>query len=183
MNEVCDLDKYTRIVEIILREDLESLSRTFSEEERIELWNELRSTWKKYLIECSLKISKDVDKIIRGKFRFAQLLLAATFKFNNEGHENIVKMFRDEEYEILKDFEEYKIFDNLSIDDIVEFIRRRKGKVYELVKRYYEKQYNILDKSWGNLIGDLAYVFNLRYKNRRKKIEDAVVEYLSLIHI
>ena len=178
MSEICDPKKYTRVVEMVLREDLESLSRTFSEEERVELWNEIRSAWKKYLMECSPSIPKDMDKIIRGKFRFAQLLLAATFKFNNEGYENITRMFREEEYEILRDFEEYKIFDNLSVDDIVEFIRRREGKVYELVKKYYEKQYNMLDRSWGNLIGDLAYVFNIRYKDRRKKIEDAVIEYV-----
>lgn len=178
MSEICDPEKYTHMVEVVLREDLESLSRTFSEEERVELWNEIRSSWKRYLIECSPSIPKDMDKIIRGKFRFAQLLLAATFKFNNEGYENITRMFRDEEYGILRDFEEYKIFDNLSVDDIVEFIRRREGKVYELVKKYYEKQYNMLDRSWGSLIGDLAYVFNIRYKDRRKKIEDAVVEYV-----
>ena len=178
MSEMCDPEKYTRIVEVVLREDLESLSRTFSEEERVELWNELRSAWKKYLMECSPSIPRDMDRIIRGKFRFAQLLLAATFKFNNEGYENITKTFREEEYEILRDFEEYKIFDNLSIDDIVEFIRRREGKIYELVKKYYEKQYNMLDRSWASLIGDLAYVFNIRYKDRRKKIEDAVIEYV-----
>ena len=178
MSEMCDPDKYTRIVEVIFREDLESLSRTFSVEERVELWNELRSAWKKYLMECAPSVPRDIDRITRGKFRFAQLLLAATFKFNNEGYENITKMFREEEYEILRDFEEFKIFDNLSVDDIVEFIRRREGKVYELVKKYYEKQYNILDRSWASLIGDLAYVFNIRYKDRRKKIEDAVIEYV-----
>ena len=174
----CDPEQYTRPLEIVLREDLESLSRTFSLEERVELWNEIRGLWRKYLLECAPTLSRDIDRIVRGKFRFAQLLLAATFKFNGEDQEYITKMFSDEEYEILRDFEEYKIFDSLSIDDIVEFIRRREGKVYELVKKYYEKQYNMLDRSWGRLIGDLAYIFNLRYRNRRKKIEDAVVEYV-----
>ena len=175
----CNPDEYARIAEAILREDLESLMRTFSTEERVELWNELRKSWKKYIIECSPTIPKDVDKIYRGKFRFAQLLLAATFKFLGEGYDDIVKMFKDEEYEILRDFEEYKILDNLSVDDIVEFIRRREGKVYEIVRKYYEKQYNMLDRAWGHLIGDLAYMFNQRYKDRRKKIEEAVIKYVK----
>ncbi len=178
MHEVCNPDDYMDVVKVILREDLESLRRTFTVEERIELWNQLRSAWKKYLMECAPRVPKDIDRLVRGRFRFAQLLLAATFKFNNEGFEDITRMFRDEEYEILKDFEEFKIFDNLSIDDIVEFIRRREGKVYELVKKYYEKQYNMLDRSWGNLIGDLAHVFNERYRKRREKIESAVIEYV-----
>jgi coenzyme F420 hydrogenase subunit beta len=35
------------------------------------------------------------------------------------------------------DFEEFKVFDSLDIDTIVEFIKRREGKVYELVRKYY----------------------------------------------
>ncbi len=179
MSNRCDPDEYARIAEAILREDLESLMRTFSTDERVELWNELRKSWKRYIIECSPTLPRDIDKIYRGKFRFAQLLLAATFKFLGEGFDDIVKMFRDEEYEILRDFEEYKILDNLSVDDIVEFIRRREGKVYEIVRKYYEKQYNILDRAWGHLIGDLAYMFNQRYKRRREKIEEAVIQYVK----
>ncbi len=179
MSGSCNPDTYLGIAEVVLREDLESLSRTFSVEERVELWNELRSSFKKYLLECAPSLPRDIDRIIRGKFKFAQLLLAATFKFNNEGYEEITRMFRDEEYEILRDFEEYKIFDNLDVDDIVEFIRRREGKVYELVKKYYEKQYNMLDRSWASLIGDLAYMFNTRYRDRRRKIEQAVIEYVK----
>ncbi len=175
----CDPDTYARYAELILREDLESLMRTFSTEERIELWNKLKESWRKYLLECAPTLPEDIDKVYRGKFRFAQLLLAATFKFLGEGFEDITKMFSDEEYEILKDFEEFKVIDNLSIDDIVEFIRRREGKVYEVVKKYYEKQYNMLDRSWSHLIGDLAYVFNVRYRNRRRKIEEAVIAYVK----
>jgi len=178
MGEMCDPSKYLNTAEIVLREDLESLSRLYSEEERIELWNKLRSDFRKYLFECSVKVPRDIDKIAKGKFRLAQLLLAASFKVRGEKHPEIIGMFKDKEYSLLLDFEKYKIFDNLDIDDIIEFIRRRKGKVYEFVMEYYDKQYNMLEKTWADIVGDLAFMINLRYKHRREKIEKAVMEYV-----
>ncbi len=178
MDPVCDLDSVVKPAEIVVREDLESLRRMFSEEERIELWNRVRSAYKRYIMECSIEVSEEIDKLIRGKFRLAQLLLATTFKLNQEKHGEITGLFKDEEYGILMDFEEFKIFDRLSVDDIVEFIRRREGKVYELVMKYYRQQYNVLEKKWGPLMGDLLYGFNVKYRARRRKIEEAVVEYI-----
>jgi len=82
---------------------------------------------------------------------------------------------------LIMDFEEYKMFDRLTVDQIVEFINRREGKVYELVKEYYEKQYNVLDKSWGQLLGDMTAAVERRYRARREKIEQAVLEYIKRI--
>ncbi len=177
MSRSCNPDEYLVNAELVLREDLEGLMRTYSTEERVELWNKVREDWKRYLIECSPQLPRDVDRLCRGKFRFAQLMLAATFKFRGEGFSDVVNMFRDEEYEILRDFEEFKVLDRLSIEEIVEFIRRREGRVYEVIRKYYDRQYNMLDRSWGRLIGDLALIINSRYRERRRKIEEAVMEY------
>lgn len=62
----CDPQEYTGILEVVLREDLESLSRTFTREERIELWNKVRSSWRRYLMECSPYMPSDEDRFIRG---------------------------------------------------------------------------------------------------------------------
>lgn len=174
----CDPEEVVRPAEVVLQEDLESLRRTYSEEERVEFWNMVRSAYKDFILRCSTRLSPEVAKLIKGKYRLAMLLLAASFRLNGEGQESIISMFRDEEYEILQDFEEFKIFDSLDVDTIVEFIKRREGKVYELVRRYYEKQYNVLDKAWGRLMGDLAAAFENRYRARRRKIEEAVVRYV-----
>ncbi len=177
MSYKCDPEEYLVPVKTVLREDLESLARTYTEDERVELWNEIREMWRKYLRECSVQLPEDLDKLVRGKFRFAQLLLAASFRINNEEYPNITKMFKDEEYKLLERFEEMKILDHLSIDEIVEFIRRKEGKVYEIVMKYYQEQLYMFDTSWAPLIGDLAKIFNQRYRNRRRKIEEAVIEY------
>ncbi|MCD6301640.1 MAG: hypothetical protein J7L82_06180 [Staphylothermus sp.] len=176
--DVCDIDRILEPAEVVLQEDLESLRRTYSEEERIEFWNMIRSAYKNFILKCSTKLPRDIVKIIKGRYRLAMLLLAASFKLNGEDQESIIKMFKPEEYQLLLDFEEFKIFDNIDVDTIVEFIKRREGRVYELVKKYYERQYNALDEHWGPLMGDLIRAIEERYKARRKKIEEAVVRYV-----
>ena len=163
--------------ELVLQEDLESLRRFYSEEERVELWNVVRRGYKDFIVKCSTRMRRDDAALVKGKYKLAMLMLAASFRLNGEGQESIISMFREEEYSILLDFEEFKIFDHLDVDEIVEFIKRREGKVYELVKRYYDKQYGALDARWGPLIGDLVKAIEARYRARRRKIEEAVVEY------
>ncbi len=174
----CEAEEILKPAEVVLQEDLESLRRTYSEEERVELWNMVRKAYKDFILKCSTQLPPDLVKLIKGKYRLAMLLLAASFKLNGEGQEPIIAMFRDEEYQILRDFEEFKVFDALDVDTIVELIKRREGRVYELVRKYYERQYNMLDRSWGPLMGDLAAAFEARYRARRRKIEEAVVKYV-----
>ena len=174
----CRVEEVLKPAEIVLQEDLESLRRTYSEEERVEFWNMVRKAYKDFILKCSTELPQDLVKLVKGKYRLAMLLLAASFKLNGEGQDDIIGMFREEEYRILQDFEEFKVFDSLDIDAIVEFIKRREGRVYELVRRYYERQYNMLDRSWGPLMGDLAAAFEARYRARRRKIEEAVVRYV-----
>ena len=175
----CSFDKVLEPAEIVLQEDLESLRRTYSEEERVEFWNLVRSGYKRFMLRCSTRMPRDMARLVRARYRLAQLLLAASFKLNGEGQDSIVSMFRPEEYQLLLDFEEFKIFDHIDVDTIVEFIKRREGKVYELVKKYYEKQYNTLEQRWGPLIGDLVKAIEDRYRARRRKIEAAVIEYVK----
>ncbi len=174
----CEAEEILKPAEVVLQEDLESLRRTYSEEERVELWNMVRKVYKDFILKCSTQLPPDLVKLIKGKYRLAMLLLAASFKLNGEGQEPIIAMFRDEEYQILRDFEEFKVFDALDVDTIVELIKRREGRIYELVRKYYERQYNMLDRSWGPLMGDLAAAFEARYRARRRKIEEAVVKYV-----
>jgi archaellum component FlaC len=174
----CDIESLMSPVRLVLGFDLETLARDFTEEERLHFYNQVSSSYKKYLLNCSSKFSRETDRAMRGEFTLARLLLAASFKVNGEDHPDITGRFREDEYRILFDFEDMKIIDYLSVEDIVEFIERREGKVYEVVKNYYDRQYYMLDTKWGKLMGPLAGAFNSRYKERRRKIENAVVEYL-----
>ena len=175
----CDAENVTGVVEVILRDDLESLSRGFSFEERLEYWNMVRVDFSRYLRECARGYSKDVDRLIRGKYMLAQLMLAASFRVNGEDVPEVTGSFTEEEYNVLMDLEELKEIDFLSVQDLVEFIERREGRVYEMVKKYYERGYYMLDRKWTGMRGHLALALAERYKERRMKIEEAVIEYIK----
>ncbi|MCD6323647.1 MAG: hypothetical protein J7L55_00855 [Desulfurococcales archaeon] len=89
------------------------MRRTYSEEERVEFWNTVRKGYKDFIIDCLTKLSPELTKLIKGKYRLAMLLLAASFKLNEEGAGIHNRMFKEEESGILQDFEEFKIFDSL----------------------------------------------------------------------
>jgi len=175
----CDINIILETINIVLHEDLESLRRIYTEGERVELWNRIISGYKKFVQNCLTKTSREIVDIVKHKYRFAMLMLAASFKLNGEKHNEIISMFKPEEYELLLDFEEFKIFDHLDIDAIVEAIKRHDERIYGFIKRYYEKQYHTLEIRWGPLMGDLVKAFEERYKERRKKIEEAAVAYVK----
>ena len=176
MNSLEDL---LRPVRIVLNEDLETLRR-YPVEDRLKMFNMLQEAYKKCIVECAdFGLNERIEQHIRGLFFLAQLLLAASFKVNNENFPEITGRFREEEYNIIFDLEELKKIDLLDVDEIVEFIERKEGKVYEIVKKYYDRQYYLLDMPWGRLMGPLALALNERYKRRRKKIEEAVIQYIK----
>ncbi|MCE4600471.1 MAG: hypothetical protein F7C38_02760 [Desulfurococcales archaeon] len=174
----CDRESILGLVDVILREDLEGLARGYSFDERLEFWNDLKAQYNQYIRGCAARFSREIDRLIRGKFRLAQLMIAASFKVNGEELPEVTGRFSDEEYQVLFDLEELKELDFLSVDDLVEFIERREGKVYEMVKKYYERGYHMLDTKWTNIMGALALAMAERYKERRLKIEEAVVKYI-----
>ncbi|MCE4610767.1 MAG: hypothetical protein F7B17_02205 [Desulfurococcales archaeon] len=172
-----EVERRLKLARAIVGSDLEDLQRMHHESERLEWWNRLYSLSQWFFEECYADLDREVARTYSGLIRLAQLMIAATFR--REGsYPDIVSRFREEEYEVIEAFEAFKIFDNLSVDEIVEFIERREGKVYELVKMYYEKQFDVLERSWAPLIGALAHAIAMRYAERRRKIEDAVVAYM-----
>ncbi len=172
------MEEILRPVKEVTRWDLEGLVRMYSDEELVELWNEIRHSMRRYLRECSYSTSEKLDKYYRGLFQLAQLLIAASFRSRGIDRPGITDRFRDEEYEVILDFEKYKIFDGLDIDEIVEYIERREGRVYEFIKEYYSKQYNALDRAWGHLLRDMMTVIEKRYQKRREKMENAAIAYI-----
>ena len=171
------LRRLLKPAEIVLREDLEALRRMYSVEERIRLWNEIAASYREYVEELSTIIDEELDKHVKGKFRMAQLLLAASFKLNNEDVEEATRLFSDREYEILMDFESMKAIDELSVDDIVEAMDSTES-VRRLIEKYYEMKYNALEEEWRGVLGDLIYGFQQRYMRRRRKIEEAFIKYV-----
>jgi hypothetical protein len=67
--------KVLKDVDLVLREDLESLKRK-SETYLIERWNSINSASTTYENEYALGVDRDVDESIRSRFKLAQLMIA-----------------------------------------------------------------------------------------------------------
>ena len=163
-----------------LREDLEALKRLYSREELIELWNRARRA--RRLIRTRCAESMHGEKAVRsalGRCTLAMLLAAAALRSRGETLPGVTDVFSEEEYRVIEDLEKYKVLDYLDPDEIAEYIARREGRVYEFVKEYYERQYNALDRVWGPLLGDMMSVVEERYRERRRRIEEAVKRYIE----
>jgi len=174
-----DTESLLKFARMINRSDLEELARLHSHDKLIEFWRRIEQDRKTYLEECSPNMPLVIDRIIRGEFQLALLLIATALKMKELEVPGITDRFKEDEYRLIMDFEQYKMFDRLTVDEIVEFIERREGKVYELVKEYYEKQYNALDKSWGPLLRDMTAAIESRYRDRRRKLEQAAIKYIE----
>jgi len=181
-SRVCTHDELQELLataNTVLRMDVEELARSFSLEELLEFWNMIKEDYKNYLRRCSVALDRDVDRQIRGMFRLAQLMIAASLRKRGEELPEITGQFTEQEYEILDILESMKEIEMLSPEDIADLIERREGKVYEIVKTYYEKAFHMLDTQWTTLSANLALALAEKYKERRRKIEEAVIIYMK----
>ncbi len=167
--------------ESVLREDLDSLGRGYSVEERVELWNRLREAYRDYVENCAFQLDRELDRAVRGKMELAMLMIAMSLKKDGVEIPGITDRFSEKEMEALEYFERLKSLDHLSVEDIVELLEKRKGEVYRLIREYYERQYHLLNNigDWSGIRGNLARSIAARYRERRRKIEEAVREYMS----
>ncbi len=175
-----ELDRILSTCDRVLEEDLEALRRLYTREELIEEWNRVRAARRMLREKCLTDLhGHAAARRALGKCTLAMLLVAAALRGRGDEIPGVTDVFSPEEYRIIEDLEKYKVFDYLDIDEIVEYIERREGKVYEFVKEYYAKQYNALDKVWAPLLGDLMGVIEERYRDRRRKLEEAVKRYIE----
>jgi len=175
------VERYLWHAESVLREDLDSLSREYSVEERVELWNKLREAYRDYVEDCAPRLDRELDRAVRGKMELAMLMVAASLKRDGVEIPGVTDRFSSREFEAIEYFEKLKSLDHLSKDDIVELLERRRGEVYRLIREYYDRQYHLLDNigDWSDIRGNLARSIAAHYRERRRKIEEAVREYMS----
>lgn len=154
--------------------NLEQLRRE-GEAVRREWWAEVEKDRAEY---TSLRY--DPDQFLESNFALARLKLAASFRENGElmppGHG-----FRDEELELLKDFERYIVYDRLSVEDIRDFVRNgtEDGRGIIALARNaavsgYDHMYRLMQQR--SLPNDLALAFQRIYQERIKKMEAAAAE-------
>jgi hypothetical protein len=177
--------KLTRPVDILLDEDLAALRR-MPERSRIERYNELKANEEEFVWEfseeCPLFLTDSERGRVRGKFRLARLLVAASFYSDRDDvPAAMAGDFIEKELETVVEFDRYRQFDALSESQIEEKIRRMEGEVYELAEEYLSTQIADLEAllEHPNVQQDLMERLVDRYEDRREKVRQGFFIYVE----
>jgi len=157
-----------------LEMNLEQLRRE-NETNRREWWAEIEQNRSEYNT-----MQYEPDQLLESNFALARLKLAASFAENGEAAPPD-HVFRNEEINVLKEFEQYIVYDRLSEAEIRDFVRNGSEDERGIVKLAkhaaesgYDQMYKLMQKV--NLPNDLALAFQRVYQDRIKKMEAAAAE-------
>ena len=174
-----DLERLNKLPRTIasLEMDLEKLKGT-EEYIRRQWWDEIRRVEGEYLTKFVPE--GETNEFLEANIAMAKLKLVVSFLDNGERSPEHV--FKDEQMDFIRNFDDFKVYDLLSENEIAEYVRRgsedERG-IVRLAKDAAIKGYNQMDRIIGSKIrGDLALAFKRIYSDRLKKMEFAATEYI-----
>jgi len=176
--EIEFLEKIQKTAERVLRTGYQDL--LFEDEEKIiQLWNKLEESRDVFEENTSVRLSSDEYKHIESKFALSRLKLA-TVLYKKGNFPNISRKFNETELGLFEIIEEFRFFDDYTIDEIKERIGRKEGKVYEIVKNNVEKMDFHRDSIFENvqIKPAIARAIKDLLKDRTEKIQEAIIEYI-----
>lgn len=174
------IEKVLKPVKRIERKGLQDLLYE-DEEKRIELWNKLEEERDFYEDNDSCGADSSLHKDIESRFALTRLKLATSLN-ENGNFPNITKRFNGTELGLFEIIEEFRFFDDYTIEEIKDRIGRKEGKVYEIVKDYSTKMESDRDHIFENpgIKPGIALAIKNLLKERTDKIQEAVIEYIRL---
>ena len=159
--------------------NLEQLKRE-DQSTRKQWWEDIKANKKEYD-----DLSYDRDKFFESNMALARLKLVLSFIDNGENPPE--HSFKREELNLLREFEQFIVYDRMSAEEIKEYVRSGKdeGGIVKLAKQAavngYDQVYKIIEQK--NIPSDLAFAMQRIYKDRIEKMEIAASEIkLSDIH-
>lgn len=170
--------------ETIRQEDITALQK-LPERERIERYNSLKADEQhlqnEFRRECPEFLTDGEIDRVRGEIRLARLLIAASFYQEESIPTVMAEDFVDTELQAVVDFERYKQFDALSIEQIEERIFRMDGEVYELVTQYTSTQIADMEAVLEDpeVHQDVMERLLDRYEKRREKVRQGFFRYVE----
>ncbi|WP_321416505.1 hypothetical protein [uncultured Methanomethylovorans sp.] len=176
--EIDFLENIQKPAERVLRTGYQDL--LYEDEEKIvQLWNKLEETRDVFEENTSVRLSSDEYKHIESKFALARLKLA-TVLYKKGNFPNISRRFNETELGLFKIIEEFRFFDDYTIDEIKERIGRKEGKIYDIVKDNVEKMDSHRDSIFENvqIKPAIARAIKDLLKDRTEKIQEAIIEYI-----
>jgi hypothetical protein len=99
--------------------------------------------------------------------------------FSDNGEQCPVHSFKEDEMTFMRGFEELVVIGRLSVDELVDYFKRVKGKERGLVKIAFDavnQGYGVMDEivRRSDIPGDLANAFTRVYGERLKKMEEKI---------
>lgn len=186
MSECADrLQELTQQVDVVLDEDLSALER-MSARARTERYNQLKTNEEEFVWdfseECPDFLTESERARVRGRFRLARLLVAASFyRGDGEVPGAMADDFIEPELEAVVEFDRYRQFEALSESQIERKIRRMDGEVYDLVEEYTSTQLANIEQMTEHpeIQQDLMERLLDRYEERREKIRRGFFTYVE----
>jgi len=159
--------------------DLEKLKR-LPEYRRRQWWDELLRVEEEYYGKYYL--GGATDEYLEANIAMSKLKLIVSFSDN--GEQCPVHSFKEDEMTFMRGFEELVVIGRLSVDELVDYFKRVKGKERGLVKIAFDavnQGYGVMDEivRRSDIPGDLANAFTRVYGERLKKMEETAKKYID----
>ncbi|MDI6885566.1 MAG: hypothetical protein QMD22_04315 [archaeon] len=176
-----DLERLNKLPREISKPDmdLEQLKR-LPEYRRRQWWDEILRIEGEYYGKYYLE--GKTNEYLEANIVMAKLKLVVSFLDN--GERSPEHLFKEDEMTFLRGFEELAVIGRLSVDELVDYFKRVKGKERGLVKIAFDavnRGYNVMDEivRRSDIPGDLANAFKRVYGERVKKMEETARKYIE----
>jgi len=177
--ELGDLERMNKLPKTIASPemDLEKL-KGMEEYIRRQWWDGIKRVEGEYLTKFVPE--GETNGFLEANIAMSNLKLVVSFLDNGERCPE--HGFKDDQMGFVRNFDEFKIYDILSENEIAEYVRRGREDergIVRLAKDAALKGYDQMDRIIGSKIrGDLALAFKRVYSDRLKKMEFAATEYI-----
>ena len=176
-----DLERLNRLPKTIASPemDLEKLRR-LPEYRRRQWWDEISRVEEEYYGKYYLE--GNTNEYLEANIAMSKLKLVVSFL--DDGERSPEHSFKEDEMTFMRGFEELAVIGRLSVDELVDYFKRVKGKERGLVKIAFDavnRGYNVMDEivRRSDIPGDLANAFKRVYGERLKKMEETARKYIE----
>ncbi len=170
---------------------LESMDiRDISEKDyewRLRKVNDVKEAYNRFEDGCAIHFDRDMRQSLIAKFEFSLLKIAYASKLAGESHgamADFINKYSEDEMQGVEKLENFSGIDALSAANIKEALERKEGKIYEIIKQWYNSQmyeFNLLIDAapQSKMRNSIKRALIEKYNQRFQVIREGVIQYMS----
>jgi len=172
---------------IVAEEDMRDLIEK-DPEWKIRRINDIIAAKEEFEEFCAPNYDKDIRSSLTSRFDFSLLKLANAVRKDGNVYDpnvqNFVSRYSENEFKAIETLELFTGIDALDPKLIKEAMERKEGKIYQIIKEWYNKQMyefnNLVDASPQNLMRNtIKRSLMQKYDSRFETIKKGILEYIS----